>query len=86
VSIHGKPCPVIGKVCMDQMMVDVTGLKNVKPGDIATVFGAPTCDSAAHIAALTNTVTYEILCGINRRVPRIYTENGAEIYCVDYLA
>ncbi|MBP8855244.1 MAG: alanine racemase [Oscillospiraceae bacterium] len=86
VTINGVACPVIGKVCMDQMMVDVSALEAVCPGDTAVIFGPNCANSASDIAALAGTVAYEILCGINRRVPRVYTENGAEVCCVDYLA
>jgi alanine racemase len=85
VSLHGCPAPVVGRVCMDQMMVDVTDIPNVQAGDVAVLFG----DSAAHnveeIAEAAGTVNYEVLCDIGRRVPRVYIENGREIDLVNYL-
>lgn len=84
-SLHGKPARVLGRVCMDQLMVDVTDIPEAKTGDAAVVYGADAADSAAHIADMTGTINYEILCNIGRRVPRVYVENGAEMEMVDYL-
>lgn len=84
-SLHGKPARVLGRVCMDQLMVDVTHIPEAKPGDAAVVYGAEAADSASHIADMTGTINYEILCNIGRRVPRVYVENGAETEIVDYL-
>ena len=85
VCLHGKPARVVGRVCMDQMMIDVTDIDDVKVGDIAIVFGGYIADSVAEIARANNTVPYEILCDIGRRVPRVYIENGHEVQIADYL-
>lgn len=74
VLIRGKRAPIIGRVCMDQFMVDVTGIADVRRGDVATLIGK---DGDAEIsmdelASLCGTINYEIACGINKRVPRIY--------------
>ena len=76
VEIHGKPCPVLGRVCMDQMMVDVSAVPNVQPDDEAILWGGAVSDSAEDIARKTDTISYEVLCGVSRRVPRVYLENG----------
>lgn len=68
-EIHGVPCPIVGRVCMDMCMVDVTDLPDVKPGDIALVYGPELTEKAAD---LTGTIVYELLCDLNPRVPRIY--------------
>lgn len=72
-SIRGKPAPIIGRVCMDQTLVDVTDIPDVKMNDEVTVFGpenaAIGADTADSIAAKTGTINYEIICGISRRVP-----------------
>ena len=76
VEVHGKPCPVLGRVCMDQLMVDVTGVPQVQEGDEAILWGGAVSDSAEDIARKTDTITYEVLCGVSRRVPRVYLEHG----------
>lgn len=68
-EIHGARCPIVGRVCMDMCMVDVTDLPDVKPGDIALVYGPELTEKAAD---LTGTIVYELLCDLNPRVPRIY--------------
>ena len=76
VEIHGTPCPVLGRVCMDQLMVDVTTLPDVQEGDEAILWGGEVSDSAEDIARKTDTISYEVLCGVSRRVPRVYLEQG----------
>ena len=75
-NIHGHAAPVVGRVCMDQTMLDVTDIPNVKMGDEVIVFGPGGGDTADTIAAKTQTINYEIVCGLARRVPRVYKENG----------
>ena len=82
VEIHGKPCPVLGRVCMDQMMVDVTNVPDVREDDEAILWGGAVSDSAEDIARKTDTISYEVLCGVARRVPRVYLEHG-EIMAVE---
>ena len=82
VEIHGQPCRVLGRVCMDQMLVDVTGIPGVQEGDEAILWGGPASDSAETIAQKTGTISYEVLCGVARRVPRVYLEQG-QITAVD---
>jgi len=69
VIINGKKAPIIGRVCMDQTMVDVTDISDVKMGDEALLFGKEL--PVEEIAKLTNTINYEIVTGIAPRVPRI---------------
>lgn len=70
VEIDGKPAPIVGRICMDMCMVDVTDLPEVKAGDVATVFGA---DKPLEVAAdQVGTIQYELLCAVSPRVPRIY--------------
>ena len=80
--VHGKPCPVVGRVCMDQLMVDVTDVPDVHEGDEAILWGGTVSDSAEDIARKTDTISYEVLCGVARRVPRVYLEHG-EIMAVE---
>lgn len=74
-TIHGQRADVLGTVCMDQIMVDVTGMDGVKEGDDAILFG-PGGISAEELAQRASTISYEILCGISKRIPRIYIKNG----------
>ncbi|MBE6837750.1 MAG: alanine racemase [Ruminococcus sp.] len=71
--VKGKRAKIVGRVCMDQLMIDVTGI-DVKAGDIATVFGNDGEESitADDIARSCGTIGYEIICNITKRVPRVY--------------
>lgn len=75
VLICGKRAPIIGRVCMDQMMVDVTDIPGISEGDIATIIGrdGDAYISAEEVAAEADTIPYEILCSLSRpRLPRVY--------------
>ena len=72
-KIGGVPCPVVGRVCMDMCMVDVTDLPDVRPGDTAVVYDGPLLEQAAGLA---DTIVYELLTSISPRVPRICLEGG----------
>ncbi|NBI10074.1 alanine racemase [Colidextribacter sp. OB.20] len=74
--IRGIPCPIVGRVCMDMCMVDVTGLENVQPGEAAVVYGPKLTQRAAKLAG---TIPYELLCQLTPRIPRIYLEGGTVI-------
>jgi alanine racemase len=68
-------CPILGRVCMDQVMIDVTDVPGVEEGDLVTVYDEETLGELARIAG---TIPYELLCAISKRVPRVYVsaENG----------
>lgn len=77
VLVHGKRCRILGRVCMDQFMIDVSGLQ-VTPGDYATLLGKDGTEEIRieeweHICG---GFSYELLCGIGKRVPRIYMRQG----------
>ena len=74
--IRGIPCPIVGRICMDMCMVDVTGLEDVQPGEAAVVYGPKLTQRAAKLAG---TIPYELLCQLTPRIPRIYLEGGTEI-------
>ena len=76
VLIGDKLCPVLGRICMDMCMVDVTGLPEVRAGDIAVVYGPGLTQRAAQLAG---TIPYELLCQLTPRVPRLYLEKGRVI-------
>lgn len=67
-------CPVIGRICMDQCMIDVSDVNNISIGDSVTVFGAEF--SARELADLAGTISYELLCAVGKRVPRVYQQNN----------
>ncbi len=69
--IHNQPCPLLGRITMDQIVVDVTHLPNIQSGDTATLLGPPHT-SANTLASLAQTIPYEILTGIQRRTIRVY--------------
>lgn len=85
VEIHGVACPVLGRVCMDQMMVDVTAVPDVKEDDEAILWGGTVSDDAETIARKTDTISYEVLCGVSRRVPRVYLEHGKTVAVEDWI-
>lgn len=74
VLIHGKRAPVVGKVCMDFIMVDVTEMPRVSVGDEVILIGQQGGEqiTAEEIAEKINSISYEVLCSIGKRVPRIY--------------
>ena len=75
--------PIIGNICMDRMMLDVTDV-DVHEGDQVVLFGENCPIGVDNVAALAGTINYEILCGISRRVERVYIRDGEEISVVDY--
>ncbi len=74
VLIRGRRVPIVGRVCMDMCMVDVTDIPGVSEGDDTVLIGSQDDEriTAEEIAAKTGTIPYEVLCGISGRVPRIY--------------
>ncbi len=74
VLIHGKKAPIIGRVCMDQLMVDVTKISKVKQFEEVVLLGKQKDAeiTAEEIAELADTINYEIVCAVSERVPRVY--------------
>lgn len=87
VLIHGKRAKIVGKVCMDQFMVDVTDIPDVSIGDNVTLIGkdGDDCITCEEIGDISGRFNYEFLCCITRRVPRVYIRNGKTTKIVDYL-
>jgi alanine racemase len=77
VLIHGKRCPVVGRVCMDQLMTDVTGIDNVALHDEVVLLGNQGSQtvSAEELARLMDSIDYEVLVRISQRVPREYIDD-----------
>ncbi len=76
VLLGGRRCPIIGRLCMDQVMVDVTGADRIRVGESAVLLGDQGDERilADELAELLGTIPYEVLLAINGRVPRIYAE------------
>ena len=87
VLIHGQKAPVLGRVCMDQTMVDVTHIPDVKLDDKVILIGRSGDEeiTADDMAAMTGTINYEIVCGLSRRIPRAYYRGGKKEHEVHYL-
>ena len=85
--LHGKKIPVVGRICMDMCMVDITDVPEVQVGDTVTVVGR---DGDAAItwddwADQLGTISYELVCDINKRVPRLYLKNGEVVETLQYI-
>lgn len=87
VLIRGKKAPILGRVCMDQMMVDVTDIPGVSVDDDVVLVGSSGDQwiTMEEIGAMAQSFNYEFACGIGRRVPRYYMENGKITEKVNYL-
>ncbi|MDO4265174.1 MAG: alanine racemase [Eubacteriales bacterium] len=74
VLVRGRRCPVLGRVCMDQLMIGLDGVPEAKKGDIVTLFGTDgdACIPLEELAKKSGGFHYELLCGVNKRVPRVY--------------
>ncbi|MGN1343389.1 MAG: alanine racemase [Traorella sp.] len=75
VLVHGKRCPIVGNICMDQLMVDVSECENVREGDIVTLIGKDGNDQIKvdEWSRCIGTINNDMLCRISARVPRFYT-------------
>ena len=84
VQIGGKWVPVLGRVCMDQCVVDISAVEGtVSPGDRVVLMGGGY--GAKEIADLCGTINYEIVCGISKRVPRLFLKGGEVVEKIEYL-
>ncbi|MCD8391385.1 MAG: alanine racemase [Firmicutes bacterium] len=79
----GTPVPILGRICMDQCMIDVTNVHNINIGDEVILFGREgvTIDD---VARWLHTINYEVSCCISRRIPRVYIKNGKEVNITGY--
>lgn len=88
VLIHGKEAPILGRVCMDQFMVDVTDIDGVAFGDLVTLIGR---NGGANLtvetlSGLAGKLRYEFICNFGKRVPREFLHNGEVVEQMDYFA
>lgn len=84
--VNGEKVPVVGRICMDQCMIDVTGLE-VASGDTVVLFGKDGTNyiTIDEVANSIDTINYEIVCMISKRVPRVYVKNGEIVNVCDYI-
>ena len=84
VIVNGRYANIIGRVCMDQFMIDVTGL-NVKRGDTVILLGSDgeNTVSAEEIGNISGRFNYELICDVNKRVPRVYIKNGKVVDIIE---
>ena len=87
VLIRGKRAPILGRICMDQLMVDVTDIPGVRLNDKVVLVGRDGDEviTMEAIAAAADSFNYEFVCGISRRVPRLYRKDGHTVHSVHYL-
>jgi len=85
--VHGQKAPVCGRICMDQCMLDVTDIEDVRAGVCVTAFGRDGDKelSAAEYASWSDTIHYEIVCAIGKRVPRLYMRDRQAVFLQDGL-
>ena len=81
---NNEKVDVIGRICMDQCMIDVTSVNNINTGDEVTVFGPDTV-TADDLASWLNTINYEIVCMISKRIPRVFYKKGRMVSVLNYL-
>ena len=87
VIINGQFAPVVGRICMDQCMIDITHIEGVNVGDEVIIMGeSQGCSfTADDIAEAIGTINYEILCMVSKRLPRVYTEEGKVVKIRNYV-
>ncbi|MDD3571095.1 MAG: alanine racemase [Lachnospiraceae bacterium] len=87
VIIHGQKAPIVGRICMDQCMVDITEIDGVNIEDEVVLMGKMANEeiSADEIAKLIGTINYEVVCMVDKRVPRVYKKNGNVVKVVNHL-
>lgn len=86
VLIHGQRAPILGRICMDQFMVDVSHIPDVREGDEVILVGSDGKEQITmeEVGELSGRFNYELACVIGKRVPRVYSREGKECYAKDY--
>lgn len=82
VLIRGQRCPILGRICMDQFMVDVSAIKDIRAGEEVVLIGESGDEkiTAEEIGALSGRFNYELVCLLHDRLPRVYYLNGEPVY------
>lgn len=85
--IRGNRANIVGNVCMDQLMLDVSDIPDVCEGDVVTVVGSENGESVSfdELAQMVGTISYELMCMVSRRVPRVYVKDGETVEVVNYI-
>jgi len=86
--VNGEFAPIVGRICMDQCMIDITDMKHdVKVGDEVVLFGCQgdSCISVDEVASEIGTINYEIVCIVGKRIPRVYLKDGKISSILNYL-
>ena len=86
--LHGADVPVIGRICMDMCMVDITNVPQAKVGDELTLFGYDEdgqCVPVERLAEASGTISYEILCTLSKRIARLYYSGGRQSEILQYI-
>ena len=84
IAVGDRLFPIAGRICMDQCMIDVTGVNNINRGDEALIFGDGAV-TVEDIAEWLGTINYEVTCMLGHRVPRIYKRGGKTVKVLEYL-
>lgn len=86
VLVHGKKAPVLGRICMDQFMIDVSDIPKVKEGDLVTLIGKDGTEEITmeELGNLSGRFNYELACDLGKRIPRVYTKGGKVLSTKDY--
>ncbi|TJX15189.1 alanine racemase [Tissierella creatinini] len=87
VFVKDKRVPIVGSICMDQIMIDITDVEGIQHGDEIVLFGYdnPLYPTVEELAGLLGTINYEFICMMERRIPRVYISKGKIIGIKDYL-
>ena len=85
--MRGEYAPIVGRICMDQFMVDVTDIDGVEVNDEVVLMGKQGDKeiTADFIASVLDTINYEVFCTLSKRVPRQYIQNGKIIKTIKYV-
>ena len=83
VTVNNEKFKQIGRICMDQCMIEVSNANNINTGDEAVIFGE--YNSADKLAEICDTISYEILCMVNKRVPRVFIKDGKVVKNISFL-
>ena len=85
--VCGKRARVVGRVCMDQLMLDVTDIPEARDGATVTIFGRDDQNGITvdELAGLYGTINYEMVCLVGKRVPRIYLRDGKPVGQLNYI-